>query len=307
MTTENNTSDLRLNLKQVQEWSAQQDLHWEKKDTELKRAVQNTQQEIQRLQTRLVELTAQQKDMEQQASQREDEEISRMRQAIFSGLESANQAIGIRDTLLNKQRTIRENRLNQILQEPRFQEKIAEYRQFQQTESELMKLPASYRSAILEHHKAVRKELEPIFMSAEQPLPRTDKPGKSIGLIASIEPSFLAPTAMAIVVPVPFSVYTQPSGGQDSLAEILAFRCCGAITAALHKIGLSEVTFHFADFNGFLSIQVRLNGQTLNGDIKQSLFLEFEHLQNYTSELQSVRLTLDLAWVDPTLLSEEGV
>jgi hypothetical protein len=67
------------------------------------------------------------------------------------------------------------------------------------------------------------------------------------------------------------------------------------------------VTFHFANFNGFLSIQVRLNGQTLNGDIKQSLFLEFEHLQNYTSELQSVRLTLDLAWVDPTLLSEEGV
>ena len=90
MTTENNTSDLRLNLKQVQDWSAQQELHWEKKDAELQRSVQNTEQEIQRLQSRLVELKAQQQDMQQQMGQRVGEEVTRMRQAILSGMESAN-------------------------------------------------------------------------------------------------------------------------------------------------------------------------------------------------------------------------
>ena len=306
MTNNSNRSDLLVNLEQVRDWSTQQEVHCETKDVELTRQIQQSEQEIARLNQRLTDLRDQKTSLDEQVLRRQEEEIVRMKQALRTGLEAASQVIFTRNSLLSKQRKIRKDRLDSILKEPKYQEKILEYRQFQQTQAELASLPSSYRTAILQHHQTVRKELEPIFMVAEQPLPKTDKPAKVVGLVASIEPSYTNPEAMALILPVPFSVYTEPSGGDDSLAEVLAYRCCGAVTAALHKIGLREVSFHFADYEGYLSIQVWLNGKTINGDIKQSLFLEFEHLRNYTSELQAVRMAVDIAWVDPALLVPEG-
>ena len=57
-------SDLVSQLKQAQDWGEQQANHWEQKQTELKRTIQQTEQEIARLQKRLVELNAQQTDLE---------------------------------------------------------------------------------------------------------------------------------------------------------------------------------------------------------------------------------------------------
>ena len=141
-------------------------------------------------------------------------------------------------------------------------------------------------------------------MAAEQPLPKTDKSPKCIGIIASIDPDFIQPEAMAVLVPVPFSIYTEPSAEEDSLQKVLAFRCVGAITAALRKIGLTDVSINFGELKGYLSIQVWLGGKKLNGDIRQSISLEFQQLRDYASELQSVRLGMEVTWLDPELLDE---
>ena len=165
-----------------------------------------------------------------------------------------------------------------------------------------MKLPASYRSAI-EHH-VVRKELEPIFMSAEQPLPRTDKPGKSIGLIASIEPLL---SRQLWLLWFQFHSASIPSWvGTRFLGRNFYLDVVGPLQLHYTRLVWVMLPFILPTLMDFL-IQVRLNGQKLNGDIKQSLFWEFISIKNYTPELQSVRLTLDLAWVDPTLLSEGEV
>ena len=78
----------------------------------------------------------------------------------------------------------------------------------------------------------------------------------------------------------------------------------GAITAALRKIGLTDVSINFGELKGYLSIQVWLGGKKLNGDIRQSISLEFQQLRDYASELQSVRLGMEVTWLDPELLDE---
>ena len=304
MSASTERSDLVNQLKQVQDWGQQQATHWEKKQSELTRTIQQTELDIAQLTKRLEELRAQQIDFEQQGEKREEDVAKRMRQAISVGLESAAQTLDTRNLLLQKQRKIRQSRVDNVLKEPKFQERITEFRQFQQTKEQLGQLPVSYRKAILQHHQTVRTELEPIFMAAEQPLPKTDKSPKCIGIIASIDPDFVQPEAMAILVPVPFTIYTEPSAEEDSLQKVLAFRCVGAITAALRKIGLTDVSINFGELKGYLSIQVWLGGKKLNGDIRQSISLEFQQLRDYASELQSVRLGMEVTWLDPELLDE---
>ena len=297
-------SDLVSRLKQAQDWGDQQANHWEQKQVELKRTIQQTEQDIERLKKRLIELNAQQIDLETQANRRESEVANRMRRAIDDGLTSGAQTLETRELLLQKQRKVRLQRVDNIVKEPKFQEKIAEFRQFQDTQSQLGQLPVSYRNAILQHHKLVQKELEPIFMAADQPLPKTDKPPKSIGVVASIEPDFIQPEAMAILIPVPFEIYSSPSAGTDSLQQVFAYRCVGAVTSALRTIGLSEVSVNYGDHKGYLSIQVWLDGKKLNGDIRQSISLEFQQMRDYASELQAVRLGMEVTWLPPELLDE---
>ena len=297
-------SDLVSQLKHAQDWGEQQANHWEQKQTELKRTIQQTEQEIARLQKRLVELNAQQTDLETQANRREADVANRMRKAIDEGLRAGAQTLSTRELLLQKQRKVRLQRVDNILKEPKFQEKIGEFRQFQETQNQLAHLPASYRNAILQHHKHVQKELEPIFMAADQPLPKTDKPVKSIGIVASIEPDFIQPEAMAILIPVPFEIYASPSAGEDTLQQVLAYRCVGAITSALRKIGLSDASVNYGDHKGYLSIQIWLNGKKLSGDIRQSISQEFQQMRDHASELQSVRLGMEVTWLPPELLDE---
>lgn len=304
MSVTNERSDLVSQLKQAQDWGELQANHWEQKQGELKRTILQTQQEIERLNKRLVELNAQQQDLETQAGRREDEITKRMRHAIEEGMKSGVQALETREILLQKQRKIRSQRIESILNEPKFQEKIAEFRQFQDTQSQLAHLPVSYRNAILQHHQTVQKELEPIFMAADQPLPKTDKPAKTIGVVASIEPDALQPEAMAILLPVPFAIYSAPSAGEDNLQQIFAYRAVGAVTSALRKIGLSDVSVNYGDHKGYLSIQVWLNGKKLNGDIRQSVSMEFQQMRDYASELQAVRLNMEVTWLPPELLDD---
>jgi hypothetical protein len=297
-------SELVSQLKHAQDWGDQQAQHWEQKQVELKRTIQQTNQEIERLQKRLIELNAQQSDLENQAGRREDEVANRMRKAIEDGMVAGAQILETRELLLQKQRKIRAERVANVLKEPKFQEKIAEFRQFQETQAQLAHLPASYRNAILQHHQTVQRELEPIFMAADQPLPKTDKPAKCIGIVASIEPDFIQPEAMAILIPVPFDIYSAPSAGEDSLKQTFAYRCVGAVTSALRKIGLSEVSVNYGDHKGYLSLQVWLNGKKLNGDIRQSISMEFQQMRDYASEMQAVRLGIEVTWLPPELLDD---
>ena len=257
--------------------------------------------DIRKLQKQFEEMVVLEETLQAQQTQIEVEELQRLQQGLTQGLQTSKEVLEQRNAVLQQSRKIRQDRVDSIVQESQYKELIAEYQQFQKSQEQLQQLPVSYRQAILQHHANVRQQLQPIFLATTQPLVKTEKPSISVGLVASVEPNFTEPEAMAIVLPVPFTVYTHPVAGEDSLVQVLSYRCCAAITAALKRVGLKQVSFHFEDFQGLLSIQLWLNKQKPSGDIKQALFLEIEKMRQQSSELRATNVHVDVSWVDPAL------
>lgn len=285
----------------VKDWKKQREKEISSQITDAKKRKKQLEDDIRKLQKQLQDTVSLEETLQVQQTNLDAEELQQMQQGLVKGLQASKQLLEQRNTLLQQSRKIRQDRVDSIVQESQYKELITEYQQFQKSQEQLQQLPVSYRQAILQHHANVRQQLQPIFLATTQPLVKTEKPAVSVGLVASIEPNFTEPEAMAIVLPVPFSVYTHPVAGDDSLVQVLSYRCCAAITAALKRVGLKQVSFHFEDFQGLLSIQLWLEKQKPSGDIKQALFLEMEKMRQQSSELRATNVHVDVSWVDPAL------
>ena len=101
-------------------------------------------------------------------------------------------------------------------------------------------------------------------MAADQPLPKTDKPAKSIGIVFGIEPDFIQPEAMAVLIPVPFEIFMP----LRVLEKILCNRCLRIdVSVPLHLLCVQDWIVrrlcNYGDHKGYLSIQVWLNGKKI--------------------------------------------
>lgn len=296
-------SDLLDNLDQVIEWKTKKVQSLESRIADAVQEQEKLAANLKRIQEQLQK--AQSSHAEALAEQEKliDEEKEYFQTGISKGLEEAKVLITERNEIFQNLQNARIVQFEQLLKQPKFQEKIEEYEQFQSTQNELENLPKSYQEAIRKHHEQVERDLAPLFRIFSEPLPSAKQNKRLFGLVASIDPSFDQPEAMAIVVPVPFSIYTTPSSGEEGLEQMIAYRVCAAISGALHRLGISNASIHYGDFQGFLSIQVWLEGQEISGDIKQAIALELERLRSRASELKSLQLGVDIAWVAPEMLS----
>ena len=298
-------SSVASNIEQVVSWKEKQLGLFEQQAQKLQQKRRELEQEIHKLQQQLVGLDPQETLLKEQESSFGILEQEKMQEALLSGLKKSQKLIEERIGVLKEQRSKRSKQVQSLLDDPKFKEKIVEFEEFQNLQETLKSLPASYRSAVLQHHSQVRQDLQPIFQAASQPLDKSTQPMKSIGLVAAIEPNFETPEAMALLIPVPFEVYVSPKGGEDGLLEIVAFRCCGAITAALKKIGLKEASIQFETFQGFLSMQIWLGGVKLAGNIQQAFDMELDKVQKTANEFQATQLSFDVTWVNPVVLGGE--
>ena len=167
-------------------------------------------------------------------------------------------------------------------------------------------LPESYRSVILKHHEEVRTELVPIFKAFEEPLRELDKPVQNIGIIATVDPADERPEALALTLPIPFSVYTDLNDLAESLQHIVAYRCCAAVSGMLLRAGVPSAPVQFVDYHGMISIRVWLGDHDITGDLKKALELELERLAKKSTELKAVQIGLEVAWVNLDVLMDDG-
>lgn len=296
-------SDLLDNLDQVTDWKMKKIQALDAQIEDATRKEERLESDLKTIQKNLEKVRERRLQVLEEKTRVSTEEKEHFQIGISKGLEEATKLIGARNEILQNLKKARENQVEQLLKQPKFQEKIAEYEQFQETEHELEKLPKSYQEAIRKHHEQVERELAPIFRALSEPLPSGKQTKRVFGLVAAIDPSFEKPEAMAVVVPVPFSTYTSPSSNAEELNQVIAYRMCAAISGALHRVGISNASIHYGEFKGCLSIQVWLEGQNISGDIKQAISLELERIRSRSSELKSVQLGIDIAWVDPEMLA----
>lgn len=296
-------SDLLDNLEQVIDWKAKR---VEALDTQIESSGELEEKlatEVKALQERLEQAQIQRKEAIEERSRLAEEENEHFRIGISKGLDEGATLIDERNVIYSNLKKARVNQVEQLLKQPQFQEKITEYEQFQKNEHEFSRLPKSYQAAIRKHHEQVESDLKPIFRALSEQLPPTKENKRIFGLVAAIDPSFDKPEAMAIVVPVSFSTYMAPSTEDEELHQVIAYRMCAAISGALYRIGVSNASIHYGDYNGFLSIQVWLEGQNISGDIKQAISLELERVRARSSELKAAQLGVDISWVESEMLA----
>jgi chromosome segregation ATPase len=240
-------SDLLDNLEQVSDWKIKkiQDL-----DAQIEQATQEEdklQRDIKSLQERLLQSKEKKAKATEEKEKVAEEEKEHLWNGIAKGLEEATKLIGERNDIFSNLKKARANQIEQLLKQPKFQERVDEYEQFQATKHELEKLPKSYQDAILKHHEQVERDLAPIFRAFSEPLPSAKEQKRIFGFVASVSPSFENLQTIVIIIPVPFSTYKKPSISED-LNQVIAYRVFAAIYGALHRIGISKPTIRYDDY-----------------------------------------------------------
>jgi len=145
--------------------------------------------------------------------------------------------------------------------------------------------------------------LLPHLLAAEREPGVLDVPLAAIAAVASVELEDGLPTAMAVVLPVPWTVYAEPSRHGDDLCARLAWRVVAALGVALRDVGAADAPVRPVSEDGRLSFQVWLADSELLGSVKDAVTSGIDQIHEQAHELRAAGLELYIAWLDPEILA----
>ena len=299
-------STLLSGLEEVFEWRKEREEYFNKKEKELLSKERQINETLAQLNTQLAELHKHRKSSLEQRAQLQPKEQEKCNQVVQVGMKEDSNVISERDVFYQEFLREREEQVLHLISDPSISKKVKEFEQFQETRQQFDTLPESYRSVILKHHHEVRANLDPIFKTFAQPLRILEAKKQNIGLLATLDPQDGPPEALALTLPIPFNVYTDLSAAEESLHHLLAYRCCAAVSSMLLKVGVPNAPIQFVEYNGLISIRVWLGDHKVSGDVKEILQQELQSLEENSSELESVQMGVDVAWISLEALMGEG-
>jgi hypothetical protein len=211
--------------------------------------------------------------------------------------------VGRRGDLYRDARSQREQQLEALAQDPEIARLVEEYEQFVEVEPTLSLLPSGYRKAILSHHEAVRRRLQPLFDAIDRELDPIDAEPAAVSVLASLAQEADCPVALVFIMPVKFEVYRDWSKAGEDLPALLAYRVIGAISGALDEVDCGDAAIRYTEIDGQLAMQVWLgDSDGPSGGLRAAVRHRFHALREQSSELKSMLMTLHLAWVDPGVI-----
>jgi len=302
-----NVPQLVVSLEMVERWR-------EETETDLKRQIREIDDDLDQISAKIAELqrqttaiTALREEMQGRLDGLDDEQISRTRDTVLSGLETEAPLLDERASLWRSAVGDQAAALERLLQDPAVSGLVEEYKQFAELEPTLDMLPAGYRKVLLAHHEEVKAQLRPFIEAAQASPPVLEVVDQGFTLIASLDPQEGTPEALAVIVPVPFETYSRWSERSEDLHALIAYRVVGALAALLSEVGASEAPLQYAPYEDKLAIQVWLGDSEVQGDIKSALERQVSRLKAGSTELQVCRLDPYLVWLSPdAIIPEEG-
>jgi hypothetical protein len=305
MASRNPQSVLLNRLEAVQQWRRNMEEEYDKTILSLQKSEADAKKRLLRLQQEIFELAEKQKSTKSDRDELDTESLGRSREAVLEGLHAAKELLSEREAAYRSMVEGRDSRVEKLIASPEVSRLVGEYQQFLSLQDTLSQLPEGYREAMLAHHSQVRNELRPIFNAMNEPLGKADVGEGALGIVSSIEVVDDVPEALAILLPVPFEIYTKWSEEDEGLKHKLVYRILAAVAGMLKKIGSPNAPVHYAEYDGCLAIQVWLGDSKIVGDVRNALVGEIEKLRRCASELRVVRLSLDIVWMDPEVIAPE--
>lgn len=305
--SEPSVPQLMVSLEAVAQWR-------EETETEVTRQIKEIDEEEERLNANIAELQRQLKavaalreEMQVRLAELDDEQLSRTRDAVLTGLEFETPLLADRAHAWAEACIARTEDLDRLVEDPKIAALLEEYRQFAEVEPTLDLLPAGYRRALLAHHEDVKSQLAPVMAAAQADPDPLDLETAGFTIIASLDPPEGPPEALAVIVPVPYDTYTRWSEESEDLHSLIAYRVVGALSALLAEVGAADAPMQYAPYEDKLAIQVWLGDSEVKGDVRSTLEALIERLKDDASELRVTRLEPFVVWLPPdAIIPEEG-
>lgn len=296
---------LVVSLEIVARWREETEAEVHRQIKEVDEEEERVRSSIAELQRQLKAVAALREEMQERLSALDEEQVVRTRDAVLSGLESEAPLLAERADAWTEAEEARNSALGEMMADPEVAGLVEEVRQFNELEPTLDMLPAGYRKALLAHHDTVKARLKPVLAAADNALSPLPLPTMGFTLIASLDPAEGAPEALALIVPIPYDVYSRWSERGEDLHSLLAYRVVGAVAGMLSEVGASDAPLQFAPYEGKLAIQVWLGDSRVHGDIKSTLEQHVSKLRAGADELQVTRLEPYLVWLSPEAIIPE--
>lgn len=302
-----NVPQLLVSLEMVEQWREETEADLNRQLKEIDEEEERLNASIAELQRQLKAVSALREEMNTRLGELDDEQISRTRDAVLSGLETDAALLSERAELWREAVSDQEAAMNRLLSEPAVSGLVEEYKQFAEVEPTLDMLPAGYRKALLAHHEEVKAQLKPYIEAAQAAPPPLALEDAGFSLIASLDPQEGPPEALAIIVPVPFETYARWSERSEDLHALIGYRVVGALATMLAEVGASDAPLQYAPYEKMLAIQVWLGDSEVQGDIRQALERQVSRLRGSASELKVTHLETWLAWLPPDAIIPEEI
>jgi hypothetical protein len=164
-------------------------------------------------------------------------------------------------------------------------------------------LPPAVRRALQDRDRHASRLL-PHVLSVETDADPIDAPAAAVAAVASMELDEGLPTALELVLPLPWSVYADPGSHGDDLCSRLAWRVVAALGVALRDVGAADAPVRYASEGGRLAVQVWLGDADVVGSVKDALSAGFDRIHEESGELRAANVELYVAWLDPEILED---
>ena len=193
------------------------------------------------------------------------------------------------------------------LRAPELATAMQETERFQaEVEASLPTLPPSYRRAALENQQRNVRRLAPYAAALNCVTPTLNAEVEAITVVACASPAEGRPEALVLVLPVPFSVYSDWSTRPEDLASMLAYRMVAALHRLLGDLGTPNAMVEYVEVHGCLAVQAWLADHDVIGDLQERTLEHIRRAYEDSVELVKAAIEVHAAWIRPEVLSWNG-
>ncbi len=224
--------------------------------------------------------------------------------AVRAGLRADRDRLMQRAALGREAAAARNAAIAAELRAPELAAAMQETERFQaEVEASLSTLPPSYRRAALENHERNVRRLAPYAAALNCVTPTLNAEVEAIAVVACASPAEGRPEALVLVLPVPFSVYSDWSTRPEDLASMLAYRMVSALHRLLGDLGTPNAMVEYVEVHGCLAVQAWLADHEVTGDLQERTLEHIGRAYEDSVELVNAAIEVHAAWIRPELLT----
>ncbi|HMV69813.1 MAG TPA: hypothetical protein PKA64_23435, partial [Myxococcota bacterium] len=272
-------------LREVGAWRTDADAQHQMQLDEVDEEVTRLKTAIEDLQRQLTALADFRGDLVRKAERLEVEQARRAHEGIFERLNAQATDLDQRAKAAAATAPRRAQAIAERLATTDMGPALEEYRQFKANSAQLEMLPASYRTAILAHHKQQEEALVALAARIDPGPITIDEPEMELDAVFTVDTSEDQPELVSVVLPVSESIDGRWDEQGDDLQLMVAARVVEGLYRAAAQLGLPKAHAMYGGHRGLLAVELELGAAGTHGDAARKVGEALRAVLDHAPEL----------------------